>query len=116
MNITSEIYRNTIKYLNNEIHLSDLENWVVSHLGTLLLLPEGPERDLVGEMELGLSEMTNGHLDEYEFRKTILRLVETSKAEILPSLFSAQTSAELIELDVATPDDSTITVYDIVAV
>lgn len=116
MTITSEIYRNTIRYLNNEIQLSDLENWIVPNLDKLLLLPEGPERDLAGEIELGLAEMINGHLDEHEFRETLLRLVEASEVEILPSLLKAQTSAELIELDATTPEETTITVYDIAAV
>lgn len=116
MTITSEIYVNAIKYLNKEFSLAELENWIVSNLDILLLLPEGLERDLAGEIELGLAEMTNGHLDEHEFREILLRVVETSKIEVLPSVSEAQTSAELLELDAITPEDSNIAVYDMVSV
>jgi len=72
MNITSEIYKKVIEYLNNEIRLPDLENWLLSNLGQILNLPSSPARDLAGDIELGLAEMSNGHRTESEF-KSIMR-------------------------------------------
>lgn len=76
MNITSEIYKKVIEYLNNEIRLPDLENWLLSNLGQILNLPPSPARDLAGDIELGLAEMSNGHRTESEFKSMLGNLIE----------------------------------------
>lgn len=78
MNITFEIYKKAIEYLNNEIRLSDIENWLLSNLGQILSLPPCAARDLAGEIELGLAEMSNGHRTESQFVSMLSNLIESS--------------------------------------
>jgi hypothetical protein len=82
MNITSEIYRKIIEYLNNEIRLPDLENWLLSNLGQILNLPPSPAQDLAGDIELGLAEMSNGHRTESEFKSMMRNLIESGNIVI----------------------------------
>ncbi len=77
MNIISEIYKKVIQYLNNEISLSQFEDWLLPNLGQILSLPSCPAVDLVGDIELGLAEMSNGSLTESAFRSVIRNILES---------------------------------------
>lgn len=87
MNITSEIYKKAIEYLNNEIRLSAFENWLVPNLGQILNLPPCPARDLAGDIELGLAEMSNGQRTETDFRSMMRDLIGSSDVVILDEAF-----------------------------
>ena len=75
--ITSEIFYKAYQYLNGEISLSKLEDWVESRFGLFVALPQGPARDLYGAIELGLAEMSIGHRSEDEFRALVREFIKS---------------------------------------
>jgi len=119
MKTTSELYEKAIQYLNNEISLAELENWLVPRLGEVLALPTGLELDLAGEIELGLSEMSGGHLKEDDFKNELLRLLQAAEIETEPVLSvvirSGQTNTDILELEAAIPTGPAVIRYDILA-
>lgn len=118
MKTTSELYEKAIQYLNNEISLAELENWLVPRLGEVLALPTGLELDLAGEIELGLSEMSGGHLKEDDFKTELLRLLQAAEVETEPVLSvvrSGQTNTDILELEAAMPTGPAVIRYDILA-
>ncbi len=88
MNITSEIYKKVTEYLNNEIPLSQLENWLLPNLGQILNLPPCSARDLAGDIELGLAEISNSQRTESEFRAMMRDLIGSSDIVILDEAIS----------------------------
>lgn len=96
MNITSEIYKKVIQYLNNEISLSQFEDWFLPNLGQILSLPSCPAVDLAGDIELGLAEMSDGNLTESAFRSVMRNILESGTefvfGEPITSAFSISTS------------------------
>lgn len=96
MNITSEIYKKVIEYLNNEIPLAGLENWLLSNLGQILSLPPCLARELAGDIELSLAEMSEDNLTESEFRSVMRNILESGTefvfGEPITSAFSISTS------------------------
>ena len=83
MNITSGIYKKVVQYLNNEITLSQFEDWFLPNLGQILSLPSCPTLDLAGEIELGLAEMSSGHRTETEFSTMLRNVIESNETFIL---------------------------------
>lgn len=70
-----DIFEKVQKYLDGDAGLSDLEDWMVAHLGQLLSLPPDPARELTGVVELGLAEMSNSQIDEAQFRQQLEEFV-----------------------------------------
>lgn len=122
MQLSSELYRMSHRFMESRIALADLEDWLVPRLGELLDLPPSAGRDLVDAIEGGLAEMGDGILTEAELRERLRELVyaepfvvdETSRsirvvtgfeAESMPagmiaaslSGFSASATARLVE-------------------
>ena len=119
MSITYEIYNKVIQYLNGDIKLSDLENWIVPNLERVVNLPPSPERDLAGEIELGLSEMTAGHRTENEFKTELRELLQSSiiEFETRQTVISrGLVDTELTTIDASIPADSSTIEYDIIRV
>jgi len=78
MNITSELYEKVIEYVNDEISVTQFENWLLPNLGQILALPDCPPRDLAADIQLGLAEMSNGDRSEAELKDLIRELIEHS--------------------------------------
>lgn len=66
-----EILDRTHAYLNGDITLHDLENWLVPHLELLLAQRGSMTYLLAGAIELGLAEMSAGDIDEGAFREQL---------------------------------------------
>jgi hypothetical protein len=62
-------------YLNGDITLHDLENWVVHHLESLLAEKGSMTYLLVAAIELGLAEMGMGDIEEETFREQLQRFL-----------------------------------------
>lgn len=69
MDLASELQDVVQRYLAKQLDLRGLEDWIVSHWGDLL--PPSSASELAGILELGLAEMSSGHLSETEFRELI---------------------------------------------
>jgi len=78
MNITSELYRRIIQYLNGEISVTQFEDWFLPNFGQIINLPDCPPRDLAGDIQLALAEMSNGDRTEAEMKGLIRDLIESS--------------------------------------
>jgi hypothetical protein len=85
MNITSELYKKLIQYLNDEISLTQFEDWFLSNFGQIINLPDCPPRDLAGDIQLALAEMSNGDRTETEMKGLIRGLIESSDIVICES-------------------------------
>ena len=104
--------------MNNEIRLPDFENWLLSNLGQILNLPPSPVQDLVGDIELGLAEMSNGHRTESKFKSMMRNLIVSSnitifdEADASPYFFSTDTTNPApIFLDITILGDTPNTSY-----
>jgi hypothetical protein len=85
MNITSELYKKIIQYLNDEISVTQFEDWFLPNFGLILSLPVCPPRDLAGDIQLALAEMSNGDRTEAELKALIKDLIESSDIVICAS-------------------------------
>ena len=85
MNITSELYKKLIQYLNGEISLTKFEDWFLPNLGQIINLPDCPPRDLAGDIQLALAEMSNGDRTKAEMKDLIRGLIESSDIVICES-------------------------------
>jgi hypothetical protein len=85
MNITSELYKRVIQYLNDEISVAEFEDWFLPNLGQIINLPDCPPRDLAGDIQLALAEMSSGNRTEAEMKYLLKGLVESSDIVICES-------------------------------
>ena len=85
MNITSELYKKIIQYLNGEISVTQLEDWFLPNFGQIINLPDCPPRDLAGDIQLALAEMSNGDRTEAEMKGLIRDLIGRSDIVICES-------------------------------
>lgn len=60
------------RYVEDEVSMTDLENWVVSHLESLVPGPDTDDADVVSAIELALAEWSDGLRTE-ESAKLYLR-------------------------------------------
>jgi hypothetical protein len=82
------IFDHVTRYLSGEIELSDLETWVVAHLGRLLADPHSTSYRLAGTVELGLAELAAGDITEDEFRDLLVEF-ELTNTNVIVDLSSA---------------------------
>ncbi|MGB2800631.1 MAG: hypothetical protein WBC82_12400 [Dehalococcoidia bacterium] len=110
MNITSEFYRRVIQYLNDEISVIQLEDWFLPNFDQILTLPDCPPRDLAGDIQLALAEMSNGDRTEAELKALIRELIESSDIVICSSAAYSISVGTInpapIFLDISSLDDT----------
>lgn len=68
------------QYLEKQITISELEEWLVPREPFLLREPESDDSDIIGVIELGLVDMSAGSIAEDEFRNQLRQEVR-SKTE-----------------------------------
>lgn len=71
------------RYLANEISLEQFENWFVPATWEIEKSGNSLATDLTHEIELRLSEFTNGHLTESELRKKLTPLAQRYSVKIV---------------------------------
>lgn len=117
MNITSELYKKVIQYLNDEISVAQFEDWFLPNFGQILSLPDCPPRDLAGDIHLALAEMSNGDRTEAELKALIRDLIESSDIVICASapysIFAGTTNPAPTVVDSSTLCDAGV-VYEAV--
>jgi len=103
MNITSELYRKIIQYLDGEISLTQFEDWFLPNFGRIISLPDCPPRELAGDIQLALAEMSNGDRTEAEMKGLIREILQSSDIVICESapyfVFAGTTNPAPIILD-----------------
>ena len=78
--ITSELSNIVDRYLQKNITVEELEDWIVARFQLFFSLPPSSTSEFVAGIELGLAEMSNGSRTEEEFRnmlRELLRQVDT---------------------------------------
>jgi uncharacterized protein YlxP (DUF503 family) len=101
-----EIITKVSQYLDHQITLSELEEWIVSSLSYLVSLAPSTVQELVGTVELGLAEMSNGSRSEDEFRDMLQNFVRAH-----PTMeFNLAESSYRIQYGSSTPDIRVFTV------
>lgn len=117
MNITSELYKKVIQYLNDEISLPQFEDWFLPNFGQILSLRDCQPRDLAGDIQLALAEMSNGDRTEAELKVLIRNLIESSDIVICASapysVSAGTTNPAPIFVDSSTLSDASV-VYEAV--
>jgi hypothetical protein len=88
-----DIVNQISRYLNNEIQVGELEDWVVRNLPGLLKYPGSTAFDLAGTVELGLAELSIGEISEADFKsmlkgaaaRSVIRISEDGSALVTSS-------------------------------
>lgn len=73
--ITSELFIIVDKYVQKNISLEELEDWIVPRLPFFFRLPLSQASEFVAGIELGLAEISNGSRTEEEFRNMLSELL-----------------------------------------
>ena len=89
---SSEFINMVYSYLDQEITVEDLEDWLIPQLPFLLSLPKSSLFDLVATIELGLAEMNSGALSEEAFRDMLKDSISKSGVTQFEYTTSAITS------------------------
>lgn len=63
------------RYLLGQISLADFEDWFASASRNSHQIEDKPLRQLLGEIQLSLSEYSSGHRTEEELREQLTRIV-----------------------------------------
>lgn len=69
--LSYELREQVINYLNNEISLSQLEEWYVPRLSYFLENPLSDDAEMVAAVEMALAEVGDGVIDEEEARSSL---------------------------------------------
>jgi hypothetical protein len=119
MNITSELYKKTIQYLNGEISITRFENWFMRNFNQIINLPDCQPRDLAGDIQLALAEMSNGDRTEAEMKGLIRELIRSSDIVICEpaqySVFTGTTNPASTVLDSSIFSNDDVTYEAVVA-
>lgn len=70
------------RYIEGAISANELQDWLVPRLESFIDSPKPSVKQMVGVVELGLAELSLGHLTEDEFRAR-LRASMTSMATVI---------------------------------
>jgi hypothetical protein len=73
-----EIREQILRLLEGQLSLDDFEDWLVANSWNVHQSGDAELTDLVFEIELHLSELSNGHLDEAELQSALRSIVSTS--------------------------------------
>ena len=99
--ISSDLMDQITQYLNNQITINDLEDWLVPREPWLLRDPISDDADIVGVIELGLAEMGSGIRSEEEFRDFLRNSIS---APVIP----VWAEREELELSIVTGSSNTV--------
>lgn len=61
-----------LRYLSHDTSLAEFERWFVANLPSLLDQTDSGAADLSGSVQLALAEMSQGLIDQSQFKKLIL--------------------------------------------
>lgn len=119
MNITSELYKKIIRYLNDEISVTQFEDWFLPNFGRILNLPDCPPRNLAGDIQLALAEMSNGDRTEADLKSLVRDLIERGDIVICESapysVSAGTTNPAPIILDSSIFSDAGVTYEEVIA-
>lgn len=77
---SKELRDQVIRYIDNEISLHDLEEWLVPRMHRFIQNPDSDDADLIAEIELQLAEYSDGLRDEGQVRQEMKSFLAFIKA------------------------------------
>jgi len=75
-----ELLEKVLKYVNNEIDIEQLNDWLVPRLPNFLSSLDTPDAIVADAIELGLAEMSDGIRTEDEFRSLLQDVIREHRA------------------------------------
>lgn len=76
--ISFELLNKIQQFINKEISVQELEEWIVPRMHLLLVPAESDEADLVATIELGLAEIGEGMIEVGDLRKALTNRLSTN--------------------------------------
>lgn len=73
--LSYELQETVLRYINNEIDIEQLKDWLVPRLPIFLSSLDTPDANVADAIELGLAEMRDGIRTEDEVRQLLLDVV-----------------------------------------
>jgi hypothetical protein len=70
-----QIREQLARYLSGDQDYREFENWIIGEMSECFLDSPQEVRDLVGDIRLSMYELIEGHVDEAELKKELLRFV-----------------------------------------
>jgi hypothetical protein len=110
--ISLELREKILHYINKDITLEDLEDWLIPKLPIYIKSPDSTDSDIISALELGLAELSNGIRSEEELRTylkeclqhVIVSLTYPSMIENLIAFGSSNQTSNLQALDFSSPN------------
>lgn len=107
MDASLDIFGVTHRYLDGDLALDDVQEWLVPHLGIFLVDLHSTASELAGLLEVGFADVAAGETDEEELRQLIgdfLRANETIQLASAVQTTTSNATAVLEPLFVGTPE------------
>jgi hypothetical protein len=95
---TSDLLVIVSQFIEEQLDLSSLEEWIVPHLPELLTDPDSLAAEIVAEIELGLVEISSRRMTEDKLRESLALLLNESKWFKVPEVTTS--SANQIEYQI----------------
>jgi hypothetical protein len=90
--LSSEFREIANRYIDNQISLNELEEWLVPNLPDYLVSPQSDDADIASVIELGLADVSLGNRTQDEFRNDLkIALYEHTEAILWPMSKSVET-------------------------
>jgi hypothetical protein len=104
-----DIFGVTHRYLERDLTLDDLQEWLVPRLGAFLVDPHSTASELAGLLELCFADTAAGEADENELRDLIDDFIRTNSTIVLASPVQTGTSNAMTSIEqlfVGTPQST----------
>ena len=92
MDPSLDIFGVTHRYLEGDLTLDDLQEWLVPRLGSFLVDPHCTASELAGLLELCFADIAAGEADEDELRGLISDFLRANETIVLASASAVQTA------------------------
>jgi hypothetical protein len=80
--INPDLLEKIHQYLEKQITIGELEEWLVPREPLLLRQLESDDSDIIGAIELGFAEMSSGYQTEDELRNTLREAIQEKTTSI----------------------------------
>ena len=93
--LSSEVREKVTEFVESNISLSELEEWLVPRLPSFMREPYSADSDVVAEIELGLAEINDGIRTTEELRNNLKRVLENHSLQFVLTLVDRSQHSEV---------------------
>lgn len=117
---SSELRNKIIEFAENKISITELEDWLVPNLPTLIASPTSIDTDVVSAIELGLAELNSGLRSQEELTNYLLEVlregsIKATYPNSIGQTFSSSSSgiaSQYTNINVSSVDDVNNNIID----